>query len=68
MFVWTTFVFLIPPSIAMAYIGETLQTFSLHQSAVKEAIRVFLGISGAVTALFAIRFMSRFLKKKAENL
>ncbi len=68
LFVWTTFVFLIPPSIAMAYIGETLQTFSLHQSAVKEAIRVFLGISGAVTALFAIRFMSRLLKKKAENL
>src|SRR4249919_2148560 len=55
-FLWATFVFLLPPSIAIAYIGDTLQTFTTQQSGVNEIVRGILVASAAVTFLAGIRF------------
>jgi uncharacterized membrane protein YdjX (TVP38/TMEM64 family) len=62
-FLWATFVFLLPPSIAVAYIGDTLQTFTTQQSGVNEIIRGILVASAAVTFLVGIKFAATIFKK-----
>jgi uncharacterized membrane protein YdjX (TVP38/TMEM64 family) len=62
-FIWATFIFLMPPSIAVAYIGDTLQTFTAQQSDVNEIIRSVLITSAAATFLFGVKFASKILKK-----
>jgi uncharacterized membrane protein YdjX (TVP38/TMEM64 family) len=62
-FLWATFVFLLPPSIAVAYIGDTLQTFTTQQSGVNEIIRGILIASAAVTFLVGIKFAATIFKK-----
>ena len=66
-FLWATFVFLLPPSIAVAYIGDTLQTFTTQQSGVNEIVRGILVASAAVTFLAGIRFAFRIVKKPADE-
>ena len=66
-FLWATFVFLLPPSIAVAYIGDTLQTFTTQQSGVNEIVRGILVVSAAVTFLAGIRFAFRIVKKPADE-
>lgn len=64
-FVWTSFVFLLPPSIAVAYIGDAMQTFVARQPDVSSMIRGGLVISAVITFTVAIRFASKlFLKEK----
>lgn len=63
-FLWATFVFLLPPSIAVAYIGDALQTFTTQQAGVNEIIRGILIASAAVTFLVGVKFASKILKKK----
>lgn len=63
-FLWTTFFFLLPPSIAVAYIGDILQTFTGHQAGVNDIIKGILGASAAVTFLFGIRFVSNIFRKR----
>lgn len=60
-FLWATFVFLLPPSIAVAYIGDTLQTFSTQQSGVSEIVRGILVASAAVTFLVGVKFALNLL-------
>ena len=66
-FLWATFVFLLPPSIAVAYIGDTLQTFTTQQSGVNEIVGGILVASAAVTFLAGIRFAFRIVKKPADE-
>jgi uncharacterized membrane protein YdjX (TVP38/TMEM64 family) len=69
-FLWATFVFLLPPSIAVAYIGDTLQTFTTQQSGVNEIVRSILVVSAAVTFLSGLKFASVIFNKnrtKYEN-
>jgi uncharacterized membrane protein YdjX (TVP38/TMEM64 family) len=66
-FLWATFVFLLPPSIAVAYIGDTLQTFATTHSGVNEMIRGILIASAAVTLLVGVRFASRIFKKNTDG-
>jgi uncharacterized membrane protein YdjX (TVP38/TMEM64 family) len=66
-FLWSTFVFLLPPSIAVAYVGDTLQTFTAQQSGVSEIIRDILIASAAVTFLVGIKFASRFFMNRTEK-
>ena len=66
-FVWATFVFLLPPSIAVAYIGDTLQTFATHQAGVTEIIRAILIASAAVTFLALAKFVSNIYRKRSEK-
>lgn len=61
-FLWATFVFLLPPSIAIAYIGDTLQTFMAEQANVSEIVRGILIASAAVTFLALIKFASGIYK------
>lgn len=66
-FLWATFVFLLPPSIAVAYIGDTLQTFTTQQSGVSEIIRGILIASAAVTFLVVVKFASNIFKKRKDE-
>lgn len=66
-FLWSTFVFLLPPSIAVAYIGDTLQTFTAQQSGVNVIVRGILVVSAAVTFLVGIKFASRIFKKRTDE-
>lgn len=66
-FLWATFVFLLPPSIAVAYIGDTLQTFTTQQSGVNEIIRGILIASAAVTFLVGIKFAATIFKKAKDR-
>jgi uncharacterized membrane protein YdjX (TVP38/TMEM64 family) len=66
-FLWATFVFLLPPSIAVAYIGDSLQTFTANQADVSEIIRGILIISAAVTFLALAKFVSNIYKRRSEK-
>lgn len=62
-FILTTFIFLLPSSIAVAYIGDTLQTLTVQQADASDVIRGMLIVSGAVTVLAAIKFAAGVYKK-----
>ncbi|MGY4531874.1 putative membrane protein YdjX (TVP38/TMEM64 family) [Pseudomonas sp. TE3786] len=66
-FLWATFIFLLPPSIAVAYIGDTLQTFTANQADVNEIIHGLLITSAAVTFLALAKFFSNIYKRRSEN-
>ena len=66
-FLWATFVFLLPPSIAVAYIGDMLQTFTAQQSGVSEIVRGILVASVAVTFLFGVKFAFNIFKKRTDE-
>ena len=63
-FLWATFIFLLPPSIAVAYIGDTLQTFAAQQTGVNNIIRGILIISAAITFLALIKFVFKIWRIK----
>ncbi|MCK9637753.1 MAG: VTT domain-containing protein [Methylobacter tundripaludum] len=66
-FLWETFIFLLPPAIAIAYIGDTLQTFTTQQSDVNEIVRSILIVSAAVTFLVSIKFATTIFKKTKDQ-
>ncbi len=63
-FLWVTFVFLLPPSIAVAYLGASLKTFMTEDVGVNEVITTILLCSGAVTCLACLKFASRLFHKE----
>lgn len=67
-FLWVTFIFLLPPSIAVAYIGDTLQTFTAQQSDAGEIVRGILVVSAAMTFLVGIKLaVTIFNKTKGQQ-
>lgn len=58
-FLWATFSFLLPPSIAVAYLGETFRTFMADDIGVNSVIRTILFASGIVTLLASLKFASK---------
>ena len=66
-FLWATFIFLLPPSIAIAYIGDALQTFTAQQTDVGEIIRGILIASAAITFLALAGFATKIYKKRSEK-
>ena len=62
-FLWATFVFLPPGAIAIAFIGNTLRSFDVQNSGIREIIGIILAISAAITFLVGIKFISRLIKK-----
>ena len=62
-FLWVTFVFLLPPAIAIAYVGDALQTFTAQESGAGEVVTTILTISAAVTLLVLIKFVSKLYNK-----
>lgn len=66
-FVWATFTFLLPPAIAVAYIGDTFQTVVSQPSGVNEIVRGILVVSAAITFLAGIKFAFTVFKKYQDN-
>jgi uncharacterized membrane protein YdjX (TVP38/TMEM64 family) len=63
-FLLITFIFLLPPSIAVAHIGYTLQTFMVERMDVADTLRNIFIISASVSLLFLIKLMSNLYKKR----
>ena len=66
-FLWPTFIFLLPPSIAVAYIGDILQTFADQQTGVNDISRGILIVSAVITFLALIKFAFKIFKKRSEQ-
>lgn len=61
-FVLTTFIFILAPATAVAYVGESFQTFSTQDTEANKLIHVILITSAAVTALFCMKYLSKTYK------
>lgn len=66
-FLVATFVFLLPLSIAVAYIGDTLQTFASQQSGIPDFVRGLLVISGVVTFFALLKFAFSIFKDRTDE-
>ena len=66
-FIWATFVFLLPPSIAVSFIGESLGTFMTDDADVNSIIRTILFLSAAVTLLASLKVAARLLHTEARS-
>lgn len=67
-FIWATFIFLLPPSVAIAYVGESFQTFVADDHTnVNEIVRGILILSAAVTFMVLIKFAFNIFNKKSEQ-
>ena len=62
-FLWTTFVFILPPAIAVSYIGDSLQTFVSQDKNVHEMLQKVMTVSAAITFLVVIKFAAKIYKK-----
>lgn len=63
-FLWSTFLFLLPPAIAFAYVGDVLQAVSLEKVGATEMVREIFIVSAIITVLILIKY---FLKIKREK-
>lgn len=61
-YAWATMVFLLPPSLAVAWIGYEMGTFVIDGE-VADFIKTIIGISAAVTILFAIRYVAKYFNQ-----
>jgi uncharacterized membrane protein YdjX (TVP38/TMEM64 family) len=59
---WTTFVFLLPPSMVVAYIGHELGTFVADGGA-RQLVRLVLAVSAAVVVLAGLKYASKLIKR-----
>jgi uncharacterized membrane protein YdjX (TVP38/TMEM64 family) len=59
-YIWSTFPFMIPPSIAVAWIGWELGT-SVADGEAARPLRALFGASTALGFLFGVRFVFRFI-------
>ncbi|MBV9555654.1 MAG: hypothetical protein JO254_01110, partial [Pseudolabrys sp.] len=59
---WATFVFNLPPSIAVAWIGYSLGTFVV-QGEIADTMRVILAVSAAVTILALLAYAAALFYK-----
>ena len=66
-FLWTAMVFLLPPAIAVAYIGDVLQTFTVENADVQELVRNIIYLSGAITVVATIRYIFHLNSKKGKQ-
>jgi uncharacterized membrane protein YdjX (TVP38/TMEM64 family) len=65
-YVWVTFVFLVPSSIMVAYIGYSMGTFVVTGD-VASALKMILTVSAAGTALVGIAVGARLLNRVRRN-
>ena len=65
-FLWVTFIFLLPPSMVVSYVGDALQTFTANQGNVREVIQSVIIASGAFTILVLIKFAFKIINKKSD--
>jgi uncharacterized membrane protein YdjX (TVP38/TMEM64 family) len=65
-YVWATFVFLLPPSIAVAFIGRSIGTFVV-QGHMAHLIMMVMAVSAAITAILGFAYIARFLYRRGEQ-
>jgi uncharacterized membrane protein YdjX (TVP38/TMEM64 family) len=61
-YVWATFAFILPPSIAVAWIGHSLGTFVI-QGEIEDSLRTVLVASAAVTSLALLAYAAGLFYK-----
>ena len=59
-YAWASFVFLLPPSLGFALIGDQAGTYLL-EGETADTVRTILLVSAAITLLFAVRIFARYL-------
>jgi uncharacterized membrane protein YdjX (TVP38/TMEM64 family) len=66
-FLWVSFIFLLPPSIVVSYVGDSFQSFSTQETGVADIIRLMLIVSAAVTFLALIKFFATIYQRRSEK-
>lgn len=61
-YVWVTFAFILPPSIAVALIGHSVGTF-IVEGEISESLKMMLTVSAAVTGLAALGYGARLVNR-----
>jgi uncharacterized membrane protein YdjX (TVP38/TMEM64 family) len=61
-YVWVTFAFILPPSIAVALIGQSVGTFVV-EGEISDSLKVMLTVSAAVTVLTALAYGASLLQR-----
>ena len=59
-FLLTTFLFLLPPTIAVSYVGDSLQTFTASNSSVAEVLRGIYIVSAVLTSFVFVKFLLNY--------
>ena len=62
-YVWATFVFLLPPSIAVAFIAHSVGRFVV-EGEVADSMKLMLAISAGVTVLAALAYGARLVNRQ----
>jgi uncharacterized membrane protein YdjX (TVP38/TMEM64 family) len=61
-YVWATFAFLLPPSIAAAFIGQSIGTFVI-EGEIADTAKLVLAVSAGVTALAVLAYGARLIER-----
>lgn len=64
-YVWSTFVFLLPPSIAVAFIGHSVGRFVV-EGEVADSMKLMLAVSAGVTVLAALACGARLVNRQRD--
>lgn len=67
-FFLTTFIFLLPSAILIAYIGDTLQIFAVQELNQNEIVKGVLIVSAVLTFLFGLKLTSNIFKKTQDKI
>ena len=66
-FLLTTFLFLLPPTIAVSYVGDSLQTFTASNSSVAEVLRGIYIVSAVLTSFVFVKFLFNYHNKQKQK-
>lgn len=66
-FIIPTFVFLLPPSIFVAYIGDAFQTITVQTTGVSDFLYKMLGISASISVLFLLKIAISIKRKQFDD-
>lgn len=61
-FTWVTFVFLLPPSLVIAYIGHRVGTFVIDRD-IASSVQTILAVSAGITVLAALGYGARLFNR-----
>jgi len=66
-FLLTTFLFLLPPTIAVSYVGDSLQTFTASNSSVAEVLRGIYIVSAVLISFVFVKFLLNYHNKQKQK-
>jgi uncharacterized membrane protein YdjX (TVP38/TMEM64 family) len=65
-YIWATFVFILPPAIAVAFIGHSIGTYAV-QGHTAHLIMMVMAVSAAVTVMVGFAYIARLLCRRGER-